>query len=165
MSPRAAVRLEQLGFAAVYDYAGGKSDWLAAGLPREGEAAMRTFAGDIAENPPVCAPDDPVSFALERMEQAGNEHCIVVDARRIVLGRLDRADVEPGHRFVEEAMRRGSSTVRASEPIEPLLERMRKAGRDAIPITDPDGRLLGLLRLEAAERALHALGRVAKSAA
>ena len=32
MSPRAAVRLRQLGFRRVYDYAGGKNDWLAAGL-------------------------------------------------------------------------------------------------------------------------------------
>ena len=32
MSPRAALRLERFGFE-VYDYAAGKVDWLAAGLP------------------------------------------------------------------------------------------------------------------------------------
>ncbi len=30
MSPRAAARLETLGFTKVYDYVGGKTDWLAA---------------------------------------------------------------------------------------------------------------------------------------
>src|SRR5712691_518454 len=33
MSPRAAWRLERLGFTPVYDYALGKVDWMAAGLP------------------------------------------------------------------------------------------------------------------------------------
>lgn len=40
MSPRAACRLEQLGFAEVYDYTTGKADWLAHGLDTEGEQAV-----------------------------------------------------------------------------------------------------------------------------
>jgi len=32
MSPRAASRLESLGFRDVYDYAAGKADWFNAGL-------------------------------------------------------------------------------------------------------------------------------------
>src|SRR5438093_12548462 len=35
LSPRAAWRLEQLGFVDVADYAGGKMDWLARGLAFE----------------------------------------------------------------------------------------------------------------------------------
>ncbi len=38
MSPRAASRLESLGFREAYDYAAGKADWFAAGLPMEGPA-------------------------------------------------------------------------------------------------------------------------------
>src|SRR6266511_4403171 len=38
MSPRAAWRLESMGFAEVYDYVAGKADWGAAGLPLEGTA-------------------------------------------------------------------------------------------------------------------------------
>jgi hypothetical protein len=34
MSPRAAWRLEGLGFERVYDYVPGESDWFASGLPR-----------------------------------------------------------------------------------------------------------------------------------
>src|SRR2546428_12327781 len=36
MSPRAAWRLETLGFTSVYEYAAGKADWGAYGLPVEG---------------------------------------------------------------------------------------------------------------------------------
>ena len=42
MSPRAAWRLEAAGFAPVYDYVAGKSDWLAADLPFEGTARLAT---------------------------------------------------------------------------------------------------------------------------
>ena len=39
MSPRAAWRLEAFGYPEVYDYVAGKSDWMAAGLPTEGNSA------------------------------------------------------------------------------------------------------------------------------
>ncbi len=38
MSPRAACRLEALGFEQVYDYVLGIADWKAAGIPIEGDA-------------------------------------------------------------------------------------------------------------------------------
>src|SRR6266581_506179 len=46
MSPRAATRLEQLGYD-VYDYALSKVDWMAHGLPMEGTAAERATAGSF----------------------------------------------------------------------------------------------------------------------
>ena len=36
MSPRAACRLEAIGFGEVYDYTAGMADWKAAGLDVEG---------------------------------------------------------------------------------------------------------------------------------
>lgn len=39
MSPRAACRLQHLGWTA-YDYAAGKADWLAFGLAHEGAAQL-----------------------------------------------------------------------------------------------------------------------------
>ena len=47
MSPRAACRLELLGFTQVYDYVLGKADWLAYGLPTEGEQAQVLRAKDL----------------------------------------------------------------------------------------------------------------------
>lgn len=40
MSPRAAWELESLGFAQVFDYVPGKTDWFASGVP-VGELAKR----------------------------------------------------------------------------------------------------------------------------
>jgi hypothetical protein len=45
MSPRAASRLETLGYGPVYDYVGGKADWGSAGLPLEGINGSETRAG------------------------------------------------------------------------------------------------------------------------
>ena len=45
MSPRAAWRLESLGFTAVYDYVAGKADWFARGLPRAGRLAEEPTVG------------------------------------------------------------------------------------------------------------------------
>jgi hypothetical protein len=39
MAPRAAARLESLGFRSVFEYKAGKQDWLAAGMPSEGSSA------------------------------------------------------------------------------------------------------------------------------
>ena len=45
MSPRAAARLETLGYGPLYDYVDGKADWGAAGLPLEGQSGSETRAG------------------------------------------------------------------------------------------------------------------------
>jgi hypothetical protein len=48
MAPRAAARLESLGFREVFEYKAGKLDWMAAGLPTEGEGSRRPRAGEAA---------------------------------------------------------------------------------------------------------------------
>jgi hypothetical protein len=56
MSPRAAWRLEGLGFEMVYDYVPGKADWFASGLPKEGRLALVPTIGDAARREvPTCA--------------------------------------------------------------------------------------------------------------
>jgi len=141
MSPRAAVRLRQLGFPQVYDYAGGKADWLAAGLPVEGDGLGRLTADALVRDVPTCRSDEPVEAARARLD----EHwpfCMVVDETGIVLG-LVQSDA-PGE-TVEEAMEPGPTTVRASQPLEPLLEALAGTAEPLVPVTDPDGRLLGIV--------------------
>jgi hypothetical protein len=48
MSPRAASRLEGLGFERVYDYVPGKADWFARGLPTERRLASVPTIGEAA---------------------------------------------------------------------------------------------------------------------
>jgi CBS domain-containing protein len=155
MSPRAACRLEQLGFTDVYDYVPGKADWLAAGLPREGEAAAIPFAGDVA-SPVVstCDHRQSVEAALEQLAATGHGFCVVVNDENVVLGMFYVDEARPGAGTVADAMRPGPTTVRASEPVEPLVQRMRKAGVDGILVTDPEGRLIGLMDCAHAQNVL-----------
>jgi hypothetical protein len=72
MSPRAAWRLEQLGFAHVYDYTAGKVDWLAAGEPSEGEGhpAARVLAA-LETAVPVCRLGDEAETAVAAAAAGG----------------------------------------------------------------------------------------------
>lgn len=141
MSPRAAVRLRQLGFSQVFDYAGGKNDWLAAGLPVEGEGLGQSAANVLARDPPTCSLEEPLESALARLD-GDWPFSVVVDGDGIVLGLI-----RPGGQgtTVAEAMEPGPTTVRASQPLEPLLEALRHTDEPLVPVTDPDGRLLGLV--------------------
>ncbi|MDQ6920487.1 MAG: rhodanese-like domain-containing protein, partial [Candidatus Dormibacteraeota bacterium] len=86
MSPRAAWRLEALGFAEVYDYDGGKMDWLAFGLPAEGSAASEPSLGDLVNREaPRCSPAEKLADVAARMA-AGWTWCAVVNEAGILLG-------------------------------------------------------------------------------
>src|SRR5260221_51431 len=79
MSPRAAWRLESLGFTEVYDYAAGKEDWLAWGRPREGRTAQVPTVGEVARRDvPTCGLADRVADAKARSQAAGFEGWLVV---------------------------------------------------------------------------------------
>lgn len=157
MSPRAALRLEHLGFEDVYDYVPGKSDWTAAGLPREGHSAHIPNAGDVVhKDVPTCYFRQPLEEAFGDLEAHGDGFCVAVDEARVVLGMLygEAKEDARGKRTVEEAMRPGPTTIRANEQLEPLIERMKNARVDGILVTDPEGRLLGLLDRHHAEISL-----------
>jgi len=65
LSPRAACLLDVFGFAEVYHYAGGKADWLAFGLPVEGQAG--SFAAQEAAPMPTLRWDYTVGDARVRL--------------------------------------------------------------------------------------------------
>ncbi len=150
MSPRAAWRLERLGFARVSDYEGGKMDWLSYGLPHEGSAVL---AGDVLDRSvATCDLDVPLAQARTRAEEHNDGLCVVVTDGDVVMGIVQGAALDgPAERRVEEAMTFGVSTVRPSEDVEALVERMGRADVEAILVTSSDARLLGLLRREDAE--------------
>jgi CBS domain-containing protein len=139
MSPRAAWRLERLGFGPVYDYVGGKTDWMAAGLPTVRAGATERRAIDAVDaSPSACGPDTPAA-ALP-----AGEAVIVVNDDRIVLGRT-RPGTHPPNATAEEVMVPGPTTVRANEPLDPLLERMGIRNVSTMIVTTPEGRLLGVI--------------------
>ena len=155
MSARAAWRLEGLGFADVYRYAAGKADWLAAGLPTEGPGAARLRASSVVRrDPPTCRPNDPAEEAVRAAEEAAWPVCMVVNEAGVVLGRLRGERLRSGAERVEDVMEEGPTTIRASEDLAPLVERIQRRKVASIVVTDPDSRLIGILYREDAERAL-----------
>jgi hypothetical protein len=156
MSPRAASQLEDLGFIDVYDYAPGKIDWFASGLPREGAAASVPWAGDVAagEGFPTATPGDRLGEVRARVEQSGDDFCVVLDDAGFVLG-LARGDAlnEVASLAARDVMELGPRTIRPSKPIEELLAAGSSQGVERWIVTTPHGRLLGVLRRGDAERA------------
>lgn len=104
---------------------------------------------------PTCRLSDPLGGVRDRMDAAGSEICVVVNDGRIVLGLLrgDAFDGEPA-RTAEEAMHAGPPTVRPNEPLDALATRMREKSVTGILVTTSDGRLVGALQRDDAERRL-----------
>ena len=158
MSPRAACRLESLGFEDVYDYEAGKQDWTAAGLPTEGTAAALPRAGDVARpDVPTCTLDEPLGAVRQRVRAGGWDTCVVVDAGRVVLGLLRRSqlDLPRDDEPVERVMLPGPSTFRPNVDIREMAHYLAEHDLPSAPVTTSDGRLVGLLVREDAERAAH----------
>jgi CBS domain-containing protein len=155
MSPRAACRLETLGFTKVYDYVPGKVDWLAHNLPVEGEQAGLATAGRLArDNVVTCRLEEPVGKVRERILASGYRFGLVTTAGGLVLGRLRRSalNCDPALR-AEEVMERGPSTVRPDTAAGDLAKRLADREVRFAIVTDPEGRLLGVVRRDDLERA------------
>ena len=148
MSPRAACRLESLGFRAVYDYVPGKSDWLARGLPTEGTQAATRRAHDLARADVVRAVlTDPVEVVAEHLADSAYPFALVVSEQGTLLGRLPRSIIErSAGKEAGEVMEAGPSTVRADTDAAKLLERLRAQNLRFGLVTTPEGKLVGVVR-------------------
>jgi CBS domain-containing protein len=156
MSARAAWRLASLGFARVYRYTPGIAGWLALGLPTEGADAGTPRAGDVADRTaPTCTPHDRLGDVRDRLQATDWERCVVVNDRGVILGRVG-GEALAGDAVlpVEAVMEAGPTTVRPSEPLEALIERMRKRKVESIIVSTADGVLVGVLRRQDGERQL-----------
>ena len=153
MSPRAACRLQTLGFEPelVFDYVSGKADWLANGLPREGETSAVLYAGEAVDpDPPTCALDTPVADIRTTLSGSPYGFCLVVTAHRIVLGRVRAgalADSDPSA-SAEQVMEPGLSTVRFNTRADALVQRLAERELKTAVVTTPNGCLVGVFHRE-----------------
>ena len=156
MSPRAAARLETLGFDKVYDYVSGKSDWIAAGLPTVGQSAGSPDAGGTLRAGDIVGHvGERLGDVARRARAEGKDEVIVVDDRHVVLGRIRGAalDGDPDA-LIEDVMRPGPATIRPDTPLETVVETLGPAGVSSTLVTDPDGRFIGTVYLEDARSRL-----------
>ena len=155
MSPRAASRLEALGFPRTYDYAAGKADWGSYGLPLEGQADSSSRVASLAATDvPTCTLEESVSDVALRLPDRW-DICVVTDADCVVLGLLGRSALRSDEQpTVEQAMTPGPSTIRPSARIDAIRERMRDQKLTRIIVSRPDGVLVGVLRVEDLEAEL-----------
>jgi len=149
MSARAASRLVSLGFSEVFHYGAGKQDWFAYGLPREGQETHTTWAVDVLlRDVPTCHLGDLTGEVRARLP-AGWTKCVVVSNEGVVLGLLDERGLESGpERAVEQVMEAGPRTFRPNVSQQRVSQYMDDRGTDMALITSPDGKLMGVLRLE-----------------
>jgi Mg/Co/Ni transporter MgtE len=154
MSPRAACRLETLGFQEVYDYVAGKADWLAHGLDVEGAGAGRPTVGRLARTDVVtCSLSEAAGEVRARVEASPYRFALVVSEGGVLLGRLRGAALEGDpRRTAEESMEPGPSTVRPDTVPGKLAERLRSRDLRTALVTTPEGVLIGIVLREDLEQ-------------
>jgi len=147
MAPRAAARLESLGFDKVYQYKAGKLDWLAAGLPTEGTNSDCPRAGEAARKDVIVSGlKDRLGDVRNRAKDAGWDVAVVVDGNQVVLGQLRSKQLEMDPNLTaEQAMRPGPSTFRPYVSTKEMADFMVQHDLDSVPITTSDGKLVGVL--------------------
>lgn len=139
----------------------GQADWLAFGLPTEGRDAGKPRARDVAvhRGVPTCALTDRVSDIRSKVKVSGWDSCLVIDDRGIVFGRIQSDNLRGApDTAAEEIMAPGPTTVRQSEYLDVLVERMKKRDVADIIVTNSVGELIGVLRRDEAERYLEEHG-------
>lgn len=145
MSPRAACRLEALGFAHVYDYVAGKVDWLAHNLPTHGNlATVPTVGSWLRTDVPTADPAETVAAVAARVDASLYRFALVLAGDRTLLGRL-RHQTLTSHpdRLAGDVAEPGPSTVRPHQPAGELAEHLHRHDLTYAIVADPEGHLLG----------------------
>jgi arabinose-5-phosphate isomerase len=95
---------------------------------------------------PRCAPTDSISKVATALESASWDVCAVVNDAGVLLGSVAQKKLKKeGAETVSDVMHEGPQTVRADEEIPSLAERMDELKLDRVFVTDPDGRLFGMV--------------------
>jgi Mg/Co/Ni transporter MgtE len=154
MSPRAAWRLERIGFERVYDFVGGKAAWIERGLPTEGTGPYLLVAGQVLRPATAtCRPEALSGQVRNELRPGPDSICAVTNAEGIVLGRVRWKDLPAEDDVsVEQFMQLGPATVRPREELSDLVERMRNAGVKTILVTSAKGELMGIVNRDDGER-------------
>ena len=113
----------------------------------EGEYFAIPKASDVARRDvPTCRLSERVGEVHRRTEEAGWNVCLVVNEKKVLLGRLrGKAWEADPDAVVEEVMEDGPTTFRPDKFLKSLIERLFEKKVGTVVITNPDGVLIGLL--------------------
>jgi rhodanese-related sulfurtransferase len=151
MSPRAAERLATLGYDT-YDYALSKVDWMAHGLPIEGTAADHPTARTLMrDDVATFSFDEPPEEVARRIDATPYGFALALSPDRVVLGRVRRSRLTDAGVNIEPVLEPGPSTIRPHTTIEELGERVARSEIHTFIVTDPEGKLLGVVRSDDVE--------------
>jgi len=130
-------------------------DWLARGLEVEGEQSPEPRVKDLVRNDVVRAGlDERMGDVLPRVVESPYGFALVVAGDGTLLGRLRKSALEGDPEVTaEHAMEPGPSTVRLDTAADELAERLRERDLKTAVVSDPEGRLVGLVRREDLESA------------
>ncbi len=144
MSPRAAARLQAMGFSEVYDYAPSKVDWFANSLPAEGSEAAKKTIADVAERDvPRCRPGERIGDVRQRIGDW--DVCLAVDDDDVLLGllRAEALGLEDDRR-VEDVMQEGPLTHRPDVTVEEMTHQLHEKPEPRVLVTNADGTVVGV---------------------
>jgi hypothetical protein len=125
----------------------GKVDWLARGLPTEGERAHETRVGDLARDDAVtCGLADSAAGLAQRIDDSPYGFALVLADDGTLLGRLRRSAIEDGaEATAEELMTPGPSTVRADTAVEALRDKLDSKDLKTAIVSTPEGHVIGVV--------------------
>jgi CBS-domain-containing membrane protein len=126
----------------------GKVDWMARGLAMEGAKAGEPRAIDFARRDVVtCDLQDTIAAVRPRVEASPYGFAFVTSSDGVLAGRLRKAALEgdPSRRAAD-VMELGPSTTRPDVSPAALVAKLEKADLTTAVLTDPEGRLLGIVR-------------------
>jgi CBS domain containing-hemolysin-like protein len=141
-----------LGFERVYDYVPGKVDWLARGLPTEGERADETRVGDLARDDVVtCSVDARAADVRERVAASPYGFALVTAGEGTLIGRLRGSALREADddATAEQLMDAGPSTVRPDLAVGELLEKLEDKDLKTAIVSTPEGKVIGVVTRDA----------------
>jgi len=123
----------------VYDYVDGKADWMAYGLPVEGDDGP--FLGQQVTAVATCGVTLSVADAREVLQSTGAEVVVLLHDGGLAVGEVDAEAMEghEGHVKLLDMFRPVPSTVRPSVTLASVAD----GGGGERLVTTSDGRLLG----------------------
>jgi Mg/Co/Ni transporter MgtE len=130
----------------------GKVDWLARGLPTEGDEADTPRVGAIARDDVVtCGLDTPVGEVRDQVADSPYGFGLVLAPDGVLLGRLRGSEMADASddATAEQVMQPGPSTVRCDLPVEELRKRLDDKDLKTSLVSTPEGKLVGVVTRKA----------------